>query len=88
MSKLMKPTIQSANKVSAALSFAEAASPPTLSKKRNPEIGARIFHAPEGHRRLTINLRDDLHKKLRMAAIERDCTATEIIERLLAKELG
>ncbi len=87
MSKLMKPTIQSATKVSAALSFAEAASPPTLSKKRNPDLTTRIFHAPEGHRRLTINLPDSLHKKLKITAAERGCTATEIIESLLAKEL-
>lgn len=47
----------------------------------------RAFFAPEGYRRLTINLREDLHKKLKREAIEQDCTATEIIERLLSKEL-
>jgi hypothetical protein len=87
MSKLSKPTIQKETKASAAMLFAEAAKQPLKTK---PVVAAsgRIFHAPEGHRRLTINLRDDLHKKLRMAAVERDCTATEIIEQLLAKELG
>ena len=85
MSKLSKPTIQKETKASAAMLFAEAAKP----VKTKPVVAAsgRIFHAPEGHRRLTINLRDDLHKKLRMAAVERDCTATEIIEQLLVKEL-
>jgi len=39
-------------------------------------------------RRLTINLREDLHKKLRFAAVEQDCNATDIIVRLLEKELG
>lgn len=85
MSKLSKPTIQKETKATAAMLFAEAAKP-TKSKPVSIASG-RIFHAPDGHRRLTINLRDDLHKKLRMAAVERDCTATEIIEQLLAKEL-
>lgn len=47
----------------------------------------RMFFAPEGYRRLTINLPEVLHKKLRLTAIEQDCTATEIIKRLLMKEL-
>jgi hypothetical protein len=41
----------------------------------------------QNRRRLTINLREDLHKKLRLAAVEQDCNATDIIERLLVKEL-
>ena len=86
MSKLTKPTIQKESKASAAMLFAEYGN----AEKTKPVSGVsgRIFHAPDGHRRLTINLRDDLHKKLRMAAVERDCTATDIIEKLLAKELA
>ena len=80
MSSLSKPTL---NKASAALSFAEAKAPVVPRSGRE----ARVFNAPEGYRRLTINLPEDLHKKLRLAAIEQDCTATEIIERLLNKEL-
>ena len=43
----------------------------------------RIFFAPEGDKRLTINLNAELHKKLKIAAIEQGVTAGEIIERLL-----
>jgi hypothetical protein len=79
MSTLTKPTL--VNKSAAALAFAE-------SKKPKPsDADKRVFYAPEGYRRLTVNLREDLHKKLRMMAIEQDCTATDIIERLLVKEL-
>ena len=31
---------------------------------------------------------EDLHKRLRLAAVEQDCTATDIIERLMVKELN
>jgi hypothetical protein len=80
MSTLTKPTLIS--KQAAALSFAESK---TI---RHEAADKRVFYAPEGYRRLTINLREDLHKKLRLMAVEQDCTATDIIERLLVKELG
>jgi hypothetical protein len=48
----------------------------------------RVFNAPEGFKRLTINLPESLHKKLKLAAIEQGNTATDIIEMLLNKELG
>lgn len=48
---------------------------------------ARVFHAPEGYRRLTINLSHDLHRKLRLAAVEKDLTATDIITHLLETNL-
>ena len=76
--KLDKPTLGKPSRADAALSFAEAA---------KPEKNTRIFNAPEGYRRLTINLPEDLHKKLRLSAVEQDCTATDIIERLLRAEL-
>jgi len=72
---LSKPTLK---KPDAVLAFAE--------RKQSSSSG-RVFNAPEGHRRLTINLQEDLHKKLKMAAIEQDCTATDIIVRLLEREL-
>ena len=81
---LKKPLLNNADK---ALSFAEGASA-TTAKKSSGKADKRVFYAPEGYRRLTINLPESLHKKLRLAAVEQDCTATEIIERLLAKELG
>ena len=76
---LAKPTL--ANKSKDALAFAEAGAAPEVAAEK------RAFFAPEGYRRLTINLREDLHKKLRLAAVEQDCNATDIIERLLVKEL-
>ena len=82
---LTKPTLGSKTKAEV-LAFAEAGAVPATPDKQAAD--KRAFFAPEGYRRLTINLREDLHKKLRMAAIEQDCTATDIIERLLIKELG
>ena len=77
---LTKPTLESKISAEAALAFAEAG--------KKVSGGKRAFFAPVGYRRLTINLPESLHKKLRLAAVEQDCTATEIIERLLVKELG
>lgn len=78
---LTKPTLATSN--AAVLAFAEGAT-----KRDTTPVDKRVFYAPEGYRRLTINLREDLHKQLRLAAIEQDCTATEIIERLLEKHLS
>jgi hypothetical protein len=47
----------------------------------------RIFYAPEGYKRLTINLPEELHRKLKLTAIHRDCTATDIIQGLLERDL-
>ena len=83
---LTKPTLGGKTTSEAVLAFAEAgAVPETTGAKAAAE--KRAFFAPEGYRRLTINLPEDLHKTLRLAAVEQDCTATEIIERLLVKEL-
>ena len=83
---LSKPTLANKSKSETALAFAEAgAVTETTSAKQAAE--KRAFFAPEGYRRLTINLRKDLHKKLKLAAVEQDCNATDIIERLLVKEL-
>ncbi len=85
---LTKPTLSGATTTAeAALAFAEGAVPAALGTKA-PAGGNRAFFAPDGYRRLTINLPEALHKKLKLAAVERDCTATAIIEALLLKELG
>jgi len=80
---MSKPTMLSkpvlASKSATALAFSEP-------KKTTGE--KRAFVAPEGHRRLTINLPEELHKKLRLAAVERDVNATDIIVELLVKDLG
>jgi hypothetical protein len=47
------------------------------------DLPKRVFHAPDGYRRLTINLPEDLHKKLKVVAAMKECTATEIIEQCL-----
>ena len=52
-----------------------------------PAKNTRIFFAPEGDKRLTINLNAELHKKLKIAAIEQGITAGEIIEQLIEKHL-
>lgn len=51
------------------------------------DVPARVFNAPEGYKRLTINLPIELHTQLKIAAAKRECTVTEIIENLLKKEL-
>lgn len=56
-------------------------------KKAIIDGGNRVFFAPEGDKRLTINIRDDLHKKLKIAAIEQGSTAGDIIEHLIDKYL-
>ncbi len=93
-----KPTLANKSKTDTALAFAASAALNILphAKAALLRVGAvpeatpakqaaekRAFFAPEGYRRLTINLREDLHKKLRLAAIEQDCNATDIIVRLL-----
>jgi macrodomain Ter protein organizer (MatP/YcbG family) len=80
MSSLAKPTLD--NKAQLADAFAKS--------KRVEAIRStttKIFNAPAGYRRLTINLREDIHKKIRLKAIEQDCTVTDIITKLLEKEV-
>jgi hypothetical protein len=51
------------------------------------DIPKRIFNAPEGYKRLTINLPVELHTKLKIVAATKEKTATEIIENLLEEHL-
>jgi predicted HicB family RNase H-like nuclease len=53
----------------------------------NPSENTRIFFAPAGDKRLTINIKKELHKKLKMAAIENETSVGEIIERLVQNNL-
>lgn len=85
---LAKPKLVSKTTSEAALAFAEAGAALDKTGAKQAAAEKRAFFAPEGYRRLTINLREDLHKKLRLEAVEQDCTATDIIERLLTKELS
>jgi hypothetical protein len=85
MSIVAKPTL---NKAAAALAFAESKPAPAVSAaSQKTSAEKRVFHAPEGHRRLTINLPEEVHKKLRLQAVEADTTVTDIIVRLVTKEL-
>lgn len=77
MSTLKKPTLVNKD---AALKFAEPA--------RAVSAGNRVFFAPEGHRRLTINVTHEMHKKLRLMAVEQDTTITDILTKLVARELS
>jgi predicted HicB family RNase H-like nuclease len=43
----------------------------------------KISFAPEGDRRLTINIKEDLHRKLKIMAIDNETTVGDIIERLV-----
>lgn len=84
MSTQKKPTTKTTAKPVLAsneiLAFAEGGTKVTETK--------RVFHAPEGYRRLTINLTHELHKKLKQAALDQDCTATDIVEKMLLEKLG
>ena len=60
----------------------------TGKKQAAKEESKRVFFAPEGHRRLTINVTHEMHKKLRLMAVEQDTTITDILTKLVAKELG
>lgn len=92
-----KPTI-AATDTDMALKFAAQEAPQAIKNKpardragtksrAAPAASSRVFFAPDGDRRLTINLRQDLHKKLRHAAVERDTTIGEIIEKLVERHL-
>ena len=48
----------------------------------------RIFYAPEGYKRLTINLREDIHKKIKLIAVQEESTVTDIISDFLEKEIA
>lgn len=67
--------------------FAEAGATAEKTGEKQAAADRRVSFAPVGYRRLTINLPQALHKKLKLTAVEQDCTATEIIERLLVREL-
>lgn len=79
ISPLIKPEVEGQTPAVAVATLAEAGK--SAAEKR-------AFVAPEGYRRLTINLPEALHKRLRLVAVERDTTATKIIEALLVKDLG
>jgi len=54
--------------------------------KETVVINNRVFFAPEGHRRLTINVTHEMHKKLRLMAVEKDTTITDILTNLVEEK--
>ena len=89
-----KPTINT----EAALKFASQNSPQAVKSStargkagagttKATEASKRAFFAPEGDKRLTINLRQDLHKRLKILAVERETTIGDIIEDLVERHL-
>jgi hypothetical protein len=49
--------------------------------------GGRSGLVPEGDVRLTANIRADLHRKLKHAAVDRGTTVGELLEELVDKHL-
>ena len=66
---------------------------PTMSAKdvlefaEGRQTAERSTNAPDGDVRLTVNLREDLHLKLRMKALEQKTTAGDLLEQLIEKYL-
>lgn len=90
--QITKPNLKAQQALAFASEEAETvnqAEPPKPAKKKPLKASQkkRVFNAPEGDKRLTINIKEDLHKKLKIAAIERDMTAGELIEALIEKHL-
>lgn len=74
-----------------ALSFAEGAGQRARrrSAKSEPQkTGSRSGYVPEGDVRLTVNVREDLHLRLKVEAAHRRTTIGEIIEELIDAHVG
>ena len=84
---LAKPTLANKSKSETALAFAEAGAVSETTGAKQAATEKRSFFAPEGYRRLTINVTHEMHKKLRLMAVEQDTTITDILTKLVAKEL-
>jgi hypothetical protein len=63
--------------------------PKTSRRGKVPQEGLKRVSGlvPDGDTRLTVNVRKDLHRKLKIAAIDRGITAGEIIEYLIEHHL-
>ena len=84
---LAKPTLAKKSNSDVALTFAEAGAAPQTKVAKQAAAEKRAFFAPEGYRRLTINVTHGMHKNLRLMAVEHDTTITDILTRLVEKEL-
>ena len=85
MTNKLKP-MPKKNKAVDAVQFAETR-PPKGSSAAAGAPKKRVFFAPEGQRRLTINVSHEMHRQLKVLAAEQDTTITDILTRLVEKEL-
>ena len=51
------------------------------------EMNKRSFNAPEGDKRLTVNVSKELHQKLKIAAVMAHTTVGELIEKFAKDQL-
>jgi hypothetical protein len=92
MAKKKAPTLKKPVLTSAAvLGFAEGRSAPSSSKARNAaaaaDVSATSRFPPSGDIRLTVNIRGDLHMRLKMEAVKRRTTVGEILEDLVQQHI-
>ena len=70
------------------LAFAEKEASPVVAPEVVPVVKKTKGQvAPPGMKRLTINLPEELHKKLRLKSVQDGTTATDIIVDLLREKL-
>jgi hypothetical protein len=79
------PTKKPELNVDRALSFAEA--DPSKDRQVPPPLPDRTGRVPEGDARLTVNIRKDLHERLKVAAFRRRTTIGAMIEEWVASTL-
>jgi len=77
MCTLAKPTLVNRAQLAEAVTKGSTATSTKATKN---------FHASEDYRRLTINLHENIEKKIRIKAMEQDCTVTDIFAKLLDQE--
>ena len=87
---LKKPVLSSAD----VLGFAEGKTTKRSVSKSRPaeqsesaEVSSTSRFPPSGDIRLTVNIRDDLHMRLKMEAVKRRTTVGEILEDLVEQHV-
>ena len=49
-----------------------------MSDKKEP-YKPRVFHCPDGYKRLAINIPEDMHKEIKLLAVRLDTTVTDLV---------
>lgn len=86
----MMPTLKKpVPSIAAVLDFAEGrgATRKTAKAKATADSSATSRFPPSGDTRLTINIRDDLHMRLKLEAVKQRTTVGELIEGLVEKHV-